>query len=708
MKLLLFLLLFLPAGILLSAQTAIPGQQKRDSLILIHIDTVEIWGNKFTRRNSIYRITSKEAKSIVTVLGETDVMRYMGTLPGVSPGMEGGLGYFVRGSNSGNNRTALDNAPVYGNSHLFGLFSIFNSETVESVTFNTGKMPTEYGDFASSLMRVNSAVPGLQQYNSNISVSPFMAGAAVSGPIVRNKLSVQVAARMSLINTEYALIRALFNAETVLDLQVADLYVKLFYNLHARHKLWASSYMSNDYLGYKNEPENSDEEGNHIEVNWSNSVQQLVWDWNISDNLQLKTFAYCNRFVSMQRQRFYDYRDNLRSDLRLRSSLNEWAAQSAVLYSSGNFNLHAGVQAKWQKFRPASEKVIISSKDNYTFNEPYQSGTFTVFTEARHTIGNFSYSAGLRASLYSTETHSISDYSPRLGLSLLLSPNAGIEISYDRMSQFHHVLEGLPIGWSLDLMVPANENYKPEQTDQLYAGGYLGRKGLLLSGGVFYRKMKNLASYRNAVNIFGVQNSNWMDEITMGDGASYGLELRGEISRKQWNATVSYTLSKSDRVFDDINDGRKFPAKFDRRHVANVNGQITTRVKNNKTQLLNISVAISSGHHITIPVGMYQGVVPPYFDQRNTGYYISQQALENIYYRQMLTPVNGFHMPLYLRADIGYSFIKKRGRTVRDLTIGLFNITNNHNPYLVFYKDGRWQQLSMLPILPSIRWSLSF
>ena len=294
-----------------------------------------------------------------------------------------------------------------------------------------------------------------------------------------------------------------------------------------------------------------------------------------------------------------------------------------------------------------------------------------------------------------------------MALALELSKESGLELSYDQLSQFHHIVEGLPIGWSLDLIIPADPLYKPEQARQYYAGGFWSSKQGLLAAGVYYKKMYHLTSYKNASNIFGVQNTNWMDEVVAGTGESYGLELRAEKKEKRWNMAASYTLSKTDRLFAGINQAKKFPFKFDRRHILNLTGQVLTRKRKNREQHLNGAFAFSSGHRITLPVALYQGIEPPYWTKQ-IGIYVPPKEQENALYRQLMSETNGYSLPYYLRADIGYSFRRSGKRFTNEFTIGIFNVLNRHNPYLVFYDEDRWKQLSIFPILPSIQWSLSF
>lgn len=678
----------------------------QDSIKHHLLNEVTVMGTTNVRRNNTYSYLLKEVKPLVSVVGETDVLRYIGTLPGVSQGMEGGLGFFVRGSNSGNNRIELDNVPVYGSAHLFGLFSVVPSDVVENVTFRDGKLPASSADFLSSLTSISTIQPNTEKYKGNLSVSPFMAGISLNGPIIKNKLSFQVAGRMSLLRPEIQLVKKITNMEGDVLPEVADLYVKLHYRLNNQNVINMSYYYSNDYFKYHYE---DDSNNNSIEENWGNSILRLSWNWKIAEALQLNTMAYYNHFVSGQRQlNIYSTQQN--SDLHLQTLLQEYAVQTALSYQTNNMVITAGLQGKSQQIQPAAENIYVAQKsaDNrYSFNPDYFSKMLTEYIDFEYKYKKAIATIGFQSNHYFIENQKISDINLRLAYNIKLFKDGGLEFSYDQLSQFHHVVEGLPVGWSLDLIIPANKLYKPEKAQQYYAGGFWSKNHWSLSAGIYYKNMDNLTSYKNASNIFGVQNTNWMDEVVSGTGESYGLELRAEKKEERWNMNASYTLSKTDRLFADINDGKRFPFKFDRRHILNLTGQVLTRKREYSNQYLNVVFAFSSGHHITLPVGMYEGIEPPYWTSQ-TGIYIPPKEQENALYRQLMSKTNEYSLPNYLRADISYSFFLIRKRFTHEFNIGIYNVLNRHNPYLIFYDENAWKQLSIFPILPSVKWTLSF
>lgn len=671
------------------------------SLHRVELKDITITAKYLMNRNNTYQYLPQSAKPLITALGGTDVIRYIGTLPGVSQGMEGGMGFFVRGGNNANNRIELDGVPVYGSTHLFGLFSTFHSDIVQSTSFRTGGIPASTGDFLASITQIKSINPDSSGLRGTFNISPFLVGLSVNGHI-NKKISYVAAGRLSLLRPEYMLIKSISKAETDVNPQISDLFLKLNYTINQKHLISASGYFSNDYFSFKNPSA-------LIGMNWGNQFARLGWDWSFSDKTKLQTLAYYNRFYSGQLQK--QFKDNttndLMSELRVQSTLSEKVLQTTLVHEQKLWSLQAGILYKGRQFQPVSQKMLIGKDTATNLNNPLLSNSFVLFSEAKFKYNQLLTTLGVRENLYNTNELKSLLTDIRLTTVYEISANSGIEFSYDLLSQTHHAVEGLPMGWSLDLLVPADSFFLPEKSQQFYAGGYWTNKTYSVTVGGYYKLLNNLISYKNSTNLFGNQSENWQQEIAVGDGRSYGIEFRAERKSSTWNAALSYTLSKTTRKYLDMNDGKEFPFKFDRRHIVNLNAQFIIKKQKNKEQNLNLALSFSSGHKATIPIGMYKGELPPFWDIMGDGA-INGLMDENAYSRQLMSGVNNYNLPDYCRIDIGYAFIKKRKKSTSELTIGVYNVLNRKNPYLIFYQDDRWKQLSILPIIPSVQWHVTF
>lgn len=694
---------------------------ERDSIQQIQLENVNVYGRDLTRRNSLYQYTPVQVRSLVTVLGEPDVMRYVGTLPGVTQGIEGTMGFFIRGGNNGNNRLELDGVPVYGATHLFGLFSSFHPDIVRDVEFRSGGLSASSGNLLSALSLITTIQPDTQKYQGSFALSPYMLSTSVEGPI-NKKLSFQFAGRVSLLAAEYKILHKTLhkilneNLDSDLDFKgdvkpwVTDWYFKLYYHPHERKSFTLSGYVSNDYFKYR--WPKGEWITNSIRLSWGNEVIRLGWEHQVSDYCWVKTMIYGNHFYAEQKwtsQRDIDLpEDLLMKNDRIRTTIYEIAFQKKAQYAKKRWAIEAGIEGKYQYFEPAVKSVQTTiERGEMKIGDKPNAGTFALFGEAKYNYKLLQLKLGVREAVFLTDGQKF--FTTDLHFSSIVNfiRGWGLELDYDCLSQHQHIMEGLPVGWSLDMIVPANRLLPPEKAHQIYLGSFYHHGFFYVSAGGYYKKMKHLASYKNASNVFGVKNSSWEDEVCEGEGESYGMEARAEKRGAYWNAALSYTLSKTDRQFDEINGGRKFPFRFDRRHVLNLTGRILIKTKEKKQQYLNLGLAYASGHYLTIPQGMYKGVLPPYWEQGLVGW-VPQKMQDLAYSRELMGDINAYQMTDYFRMDIGYSFQKQGKHHFRELTIGLYNIFNRRNPYLLFYDDNKWKQLSIMPIVPSIQWTIRF
>lgn len=675
-----------------------------DSTAIKHkVELSEITVNaKSVSRNNNYTYFPDAAKNLTTPLGGSDIMRYVATLPGVSQGMEGGMGFYVRGGNNGNNRIELDGVPVYGSTHLFGFFSTFSSDIIQSTNFRTGGIPASSGDMLASLTEIKTLSPDTNQFTGKYSLSPFMTSASINLPI-NKKIAIISAGRISLLWPEYLLIKSITNTETDFNPQIGDFYIKVIDKINNNHRLSASTYVSSDYFLFAIS-------NLKMLMNWGNLNGRLGWDWKMNEKMQLQTFFYYNHFYSGQKQTYFndELRTDLTSNLLAQSSLTEEVLQSSLHFKINNININTGLSLKNQYFEPLTQEVLTSKQNNIlVFNNNLSTQSIIAFGEVNYQKDQLNITLGLRENLFLSQPKGQFLTDIRFNSTYILKNNIGFEVSYDLLSQTHHSLEGLPVGWSLDLLVPANEYFKPEISNQIYIGSFWSNKTYMISGGFYYKEMNNLVSYINPINAFSAQNASWKDGVTSGKGKSYGMELRVTRKLNRLNSELSYTLSNTTRQFDLINDGKPFPFKFDRRHILNFNNQLITKKLNNKEQRFNFCLSYYTGNKATIPIGEYKGIPPPYWTiYHNTPVNSIQNEMSNS--RQIMSEVNGYTLSDYFRIDVGYSFIKKTKHSTRELTLGLYNILNRQNPYLIFYQDNSWKQLSILPIIPSIEWSISW
>ena len=284
----------------------------------------------------------------------------------------------------------------------------------------------------------------------------------------------------------------------------------------------------------------------------------------------------------------------------------------------------------------------------------------------------------------------------RMENEFLIRDLLGLEATYDRTVQYYHTLEGIPLGWSLDLLVPSDSGLAPETASQVYAGLFFTGKKHRLTVGAYLKKMDHLIFFKDATQLFSTAVAGWRDEIKTGTGNSKGIELLYELDLDRLEGKVAYTLSKTDRTFPEINEGKSFPAKFDRRHIVNVRLEYTVFSSKKKALGVNTFFTYQSGHWATVPSGQFSGWISP-----------GEQEVVVDYH----TGIHNWQAPAYIRWDIGAFFKYGLGtRRPGMLSVGIYNLLNRHNVYSIMYDpDSRsWKSLSLFPIMPTVSWSMEF
>ena len=627
------------------------------------------------RKPNRYLYTQERAAAIVSVIGEPDVLRQITTLPGVSSGVEGSLGLFVRGGNAGNSRVEYDGVPVYGTSHLLGLFSSFSPYMISITDFRTGGIEASSGDITSSLMRIKPKSGKLMFSSWNFSLSPYMTSLYLETPGKNGKTDYRVAGRFSPLPVLAGMLTGSDEDYAKINGLMHDWAATAERRINDKSVIKLTGLFSQDRLSVKYD--NSGALMQNI-----SGMTKLDFRSSLSRCTEFDVYGYCTFSNVLQNQDYYRS-GKKNSSYSMSCDWVETGVKSLVGHKlSSHLDVTGGMEAKMFNFHNSKWDVM----------------------------------AGYRQILYHYEEWTTTGFDAHLRVDRTLTKNLGIEVAADRMSQYMHVLEGLPTGWAMNIMSPAGKDFKPEISGQIYAGLFwhkdarlklLGETAFHLNAGVYAREMDGMISYKSSINMFRITEDTWEDEIESGSGRSKGLEVSGSMSSERLSMNVAYTLSKTDREYPSINDGERFPFKFDRPHILNFQSDLTTRKRVRGEQHLGIVLSFYSGNLMTVQKSQYLGVKPPYWDTGLSGMY-SDKFQDNIYDRMEMTSVNGHRMKAYFRLDVAYTFKFLRKRSTHDLTVSVFNVTNRHNPYLIYNDYGTWKQISIMPVMPSVRWSAKF
>lgn len=615
-------------------------------------------------------------RGVVSPMGEGDPIRWAQGLPGVTTGADGTTAMYVRGGGTGNNLFSLDGVPVYGYSHILGLTTIVPTGVTGSAELGKSGFDGAESNFTAAHLRVVTKAPAETQKFS-FALNNFLASIGAEGPIGK-KLSYMASFRISPLTWEYRAFRKMLPGTLGgldnFSASVGDAYAKLQYEIDSRNALTASFLGSQDRYGFDTP------DASHEVMGWHNLVGMLKYT-HTGDKTSLEVTASANRYGSSQEQDKV-YRETL-NHLSLQSVLTEYTLSGNFRHRVGSqerLTLSEGLDARYAVFAPG-QVAAVTNRSNTLLA--------TVWAQADYTVPNrIALKAVVRGHYYQNLTvDAAGRFDPEASLSarLNLTRWLSLELTGDRMVQYYHTLEGLPVGWSLDMVVPSGNRVKPETALQGNVGLTAKAGGHSVSLGGFYKTMDNLVYYKYAQSLFSGALAAWEDHVDIGKGTSCGAEFLYEYLGKDWYARIAYTLSRTMRHgFAEINDGDPFHARFDRRHVLNATAQ---------WRGFSATVILQSGH--------WENGAPQTYPMHVPG------AVWTAKYYQ---GVNNYRMPTVFRLDLGWQKSFRTGRVRHTVNLGLCNVTNHFNPFLVYFdtRTESWKQLALLPILPNFSYRVDF
>ncbi|MBR1435191.1 MAG: hypothetical protein IJ584_08775 [Bacteroidales bacterium] len=635
--------------------------------------------------------------------GDFDIIKQIQTLPGVSVGAEGSSSIYARGGNIGNNLITIDGIPIYGSSHLLGLTTAFPSEILASATFRLGGFHGRDNNLTASHIDLRTRDGDFHHRNISAQASNFLLGGSFSGPIVQGKVSFIGSLRLSPVAHEYRLLSGILpgplDSLRNVGAMIYDLFGKTTYEISPRQRLSLTLFHSHDSYKYAYS-------GGDHHMGWSNFVLHAEHSLHTDSGWTIQNGIAFNRFLN--RQGVFQEMSHTINDLSIISSLSEISSDILLSKSIGRNGLfQAGASSRVAWFNPGSSS-------NYEGVSAFTPSS-VARTDHRSKIVvnniNMQYDIGSDAEWYhlmaSAKANIILSYTDPDGKarfhmnpegSVLLSVRPfkwfALEGTADWAVQYYHTLEGLPLGWSLDIMIPADSKRGPEKSGQLYGGLRLDLKKHHVNIGAFVKRMSGLLYFKDASRLFSSSLSGWSGNLDVGEGSSRGVEFLydKEGERVQWQ--ISYTLSKTDRLFPTINRGERFPAKFDRRHIINTSLMGTIFEVGSVTGGFTFGFTYQSGHHETVAIGEYI-VTPPF-----GGEWFSVDFYGG---------TNNYQMPHYMRMDAGI-YAKIDSRRQHTIKLGVYNLLNRHNPFTIMYDSSamEWRTISLLPIMPNFSYSIEF
>lgn len=689
------------------------------------LNAVEVTGEKAdenitSAEMGVDKIKVADLDAIPVLFGEKDVMKTMQLLPGVKSAGEGNAGFYVRGGGADQNLILLDGAPVYNASHLLGFFSVFNSDALKDVKLYKGGAPAQFGGRLSSVMDIQMKEGNSKKLAVSGGVGLISSKLTIEAPIVKDKGSFIISGRRTYADLFLRLLSDTTDPEKVAlsksTLYFYDLNLKANYRLGKKDRVFVSGYFGRDKFGF------SDQFG----FDWGNITGTVRWNHIFSKKLfSNSSFVFSN----------YNYKINFGSNnntFQIGSEIQDFNfKQDFDYYLNANNTLKFGGNLIHHTFKPG--EIETGSAIPFILNDIAKrySVESALYVSNEQKIGSrLSLIYGLRFSSFSqlgpgdvysynadgdvndTTTYknweNVATYnglSPRFSASYLLNEKSSIKGSYARTYQYLHLISNSTSSSPTDIWLPSSNNIKPQVSDQVSLGYFRNFKDNLLEFSVegYYKNMQNSIDYKDGAEV--TLNPTVEGELLYGKGRAYGVEFLLKKRRGKFTGWVSYTLSKSEKLFDEINKGTWFPAKQDRVHDVSV----VAIYKLNERLTFSASWVYYTGAAVNFPEAKYEigGDVVNFYSERN-----------------------GYRMPDYHRLDLGVTLNNKKFKLVTDVDTGkevkvpkrfesswnfsVYNAYARENAYSITFAENEdtglteATQIALFKIIPSITYNFKF
>ena len=665
---------------------------------------------------SVNTLDIQTIQKLPTLLGEVEILRSIQLLPGVTTVGEGAAGFNVRGGSIDQNLVLLDEAPVYNSSHLFGFFSVFNPDAVKDVKLYKGGIPSRYGGRLSSILDVRMKEGNNKKLAVNGGVGAIFSRLSIEAPIIKDKASFIIAGRRSYIDI---LAKPFLNEDlndTVLNFY--DLTVKTNYNINDKNRIFLSAYTGRDNFGF----------GDAAGFNWGNRTLTFRWNHLFSDRL----FSNITVFASD-----YDYDISFGDDSQNKfdwdaSIINYSVKPELSFYLNPKNLIRFGGQGIIYKFQPGRAIGVSEGETRDLSLDPKYAIEGAIFIEDELDVTDkLEINAGLRLSLFNytgkgfgytfgesrpgtrrpvtsvtsyDQWESIQQYQnlePRLSMKYQLNESTSLKASYMRTAQYIHLVSNTAASTPVDVWTPSTNNIKPQMADQVAIGYFknLNDNQYELSAELYYKDFDNLVEYIDGADI--LLNEFIEGDLLSGDGRAYGLEFMLKKNEGRFSGWLSYTLAKTERFVNGINNDEWYPSRFDQTH----NLSLTTFYELSKRLTLSGNFALISGTPVTFATSRIE----------QQGYVIPHN-LEN--------SRNNVRIPAYHRLDLSATLKgkdKPNKKWKGEWVLSIYNVYSRRNAFSIFFRQSYEDRAPDVPLqteairlsvignfIPSISYNFSF
>ncbi|MQP53565.1 MULTISPECIES: TonB-dependent receptor [unclassified Flavobacterium] len=666
---------------------------------------------------SVNKLSINTIKQMPAILGETDVIKSILTLPGVTNAGEGQSGFNVRGGSADQNLVLLDEATIYNTSHLFGFFSVFNTDAIKDLKLYKGGIPSRFGGRVASVLEIYQKDGNNTDFHMNGGIGIISSRLLVEGPIVKNKGSFLFAGRSSYAHLFLKL------TDNKNSAYFYDLNTKLSYKLNENNNLYASGYFGRDVFSLNESFVNT----------YGNSVFNLRWNHLFSNKLFSNlSLIYSDYYYGLTLDFIGFNWDSGIKNYNLKYDFKHYLSDKVKLFYGANAIYHdfnpgkieptndtSGINpdqlAKKYAFEPSvyidvEQQITNKLAINYglRYSKFYRLGDeeINLYANNQAVVYNEDFQIYEKAtpigSEYFGKNKTIAQFGnlePRVSIAYTLNESSSIKASYNRMSQYLHLISNTQSPTPLDVWAPSDDYLKPQILDQVAFGYFKNFQNddYTLEVETFFKKLKNRLDYIDGADL--IANDDIEQVVLNGEARAYGLEILARKNNGKLNGWISYTLSRSEQrtpgrtaVETGINNGEWYKTGWDKLH----NIAITSMYKLNEKWSFSSIFSLQSGQPVTYPNGQYQyqGISVPTYGLRN----------EN-------------RLPTYHRLDISATLVPEKNKTRNwhgEWVFGIYNVYSRKNAASISFRQNQDSgnneavRLSIFGIVPSVTYNFKF
>ncbi|MET0946816.1 MAG: TonB-dependent receptor plug domain-containing protein [Flavobacterium sp.] len=630
----------------------------------------------------------KELSSVPTVLGTTDIIKLLQLTPGVQNSGDANGYLYVRGGDPGHNAILYNGTPVYGMSHLLGIFPFYNTDHIQQVEFDKASSNAKYGGRLSSttLLIPNKKTPSEFGIQGNVGILASQLNFAIP---LTEKTGVYISGRKTYIDEIVApILKSGSKNNDVQDMKYgfSDGNFTFISQISKRNLFSVDAFVSGDELKIRD-----NNLALRTSLKWSNFTVSPTLITTLSPKVSMSNSVY-----------FSQYSNDLNMEqatiqFEVSSYVKDFGFTNAVQYSIKNIPFESGFQYVYHDLQPQKVNVEnLTTTNNASQNSLINANEASIFTTIKPKLSNnITAEFGLRINYYTSGSQdSYLHFQPRVLLNYLANEKYSFYGSYNKQYQYLSLITTSSVGIPTDFWIASSDGIKPQSSDEFSIGSNqnISRNWTSSLGG-FYRSMKDLLEYPYGVTQFN-ETTTLKNDLLVGKGKAYGLEMMLRKSNGKFTGWLSYTLSWSNRNFDELNNGNTYFAKYDRRHNLSVVGMYDLNSKWN----FGITQVFSSGNRFTMPTSWY---------------FINNNPVKEY------SGYNNAQMPNYIRTDLSVNyFFVKTNKKESALNFSIYNTFNIANPIYVVLnvqvsenKDSvivKQEEKVLYRILPSISWRFKF